>query len=220
MLLAVCGPGVRHTDWNKVCAHHRSGRERENSVERDSASDINQRNDAYEDGGRDDCIRRYVEVGVDLCFHVLARFDTRDARHTHCSKPSGEWQTVVACESKQLPRAGGQGADCYHGQKDHDDAHETSRSADAFRCVLENVNERVSGRARQCFLYVANAEGVHYQQNEREGQIEEERNDHCLCDNRACIFDLLGHVGNRILTKHHEHARDLVPNVSEQSGWT
>jgi hypothetical protein len=101
-----------------------------------------------------------MEVWVDLCSHLLAIFDTQDARHTNCSEPSGERQTIVTRESEQLPRAGGQGTDRDHDQKDHDDAHETRRPADAFRRVLENVNERVSGGACQCFLYVANAEGV------------------------------------------------------------
>ena len=84
----------------------------------------------------------------------------QDARHTHCAEPFGEWKPIVACESEQLPRAGGQGADRDHHQQDHDDAHETCCPADAFRCVLENVNEWVSGRASQRFFYVANAEGV------------------------------------------------------------
>jgi DNA topoisomerase IA len=86
--------------------------------------------------------------------------DRQDATDTYCSKPFGKRQTIVARKSKQLPRAGGQGTDRYHDQKDRDDAHEACRPTDAFRRVLEDVNERVSGRARERFLYVSNAEGI------------------------------------------------------------
>ena len=101
-----------------------------------------------------------MEVRIDLDCSVLATFSTCKIRSTHCAKPSGEWQPIVACEREQLSGARGQGADRYHNQQDQNDANETCCPADAFRRVLKNVNERVSGRALERFLYVANTEGV------------------------------------------------------------
>jgi len=97
-----------------------------------------------------------LEVGP---FVSMLRRGSRD-ECTHCSKPLGKRQTVIACEGEHLARARGQSTDGYHDQKDKDNADEARRTTYALCGVLENVDERVAGGVTERFANVADAERI------------------------------------------------------------
>lgn len=79
---------------------------------------------------------------------------------THCPKPLGKRQTVIACEGEHLARARGQSTDGYHDQKDKDNTDEARRTTYALCGVLENVDEWVACCVAECSANVADAECI------------------------------------------------------------
>ena len=79
---------------------------------------------------------------------------------THCSKPFGKGQAVIAGESEHLARARGQSTDGYHDQKDEDNTDEACRTTYTLCGVLEDVDEWVAGGVTECFADVADAKCI------------------------------------------------------------